>query len=73
MRKFSVVIPIAGQIYAEVEAENEKEAINKALDGDYKTEDIEEWQTYRKLHSGNVCHISTAWEAEAEDVGAADE
>jgi hypothetical protein len=69
MKSYSVMLPIAGHIIVEVEAENEKAAIEAALNSDQLTVDkIEDWEALRKFHSGNVCHCPSPWEAEVEEV-----
>lgn len=40
MAKYGVNLPIVGYVYIEVEAENGQDAINKALEAEWKDEDI---------------------------------
>lgn len=65
--KYGVSIPVAGFVYTEVEADSEKEAIEKAFDVDHTPDDIEEWGIYEKIVSGNVLHVPLN-EAEAEKI-----
>jgi hypothetical protein len=65
-KRYSVVLPIAGHITVEVEAENEKAAIEEAMaSDDAHRASIEDWEMLEKFHSGNVCYCPTPWEAEA--------
>lgn len=65
MKKWEVLLPVAGHVAVEVEAENEEEAIEKALRSENITnEDIQEWDVFKKIIEGNVCH-APLWEAEA--------
>ncbi len=65
MKEYDVALPIAGVIYVTVEAEDEEDAINKALQKeDLKLEDVETWDVYRMLVEGNCMHASPN-EAEA--------
>ena len=57
-RMFGVIIPIAGHLYCEVEATTEEEAIEKAMDMEHTIEEIEEWDYYQELVTGNVMHYS---------------
>lgn len=54
MKTYSVTIPITGIIYVEVEADSRKEAIEKAMDLDFQSKDIEEWETHKQIVQGNV-------------------
>lgn len=54
MTTYDVYIPITGFIKLEVQAENEDEAINKALKKEVTTDDIEEWETHNHVVKGNV-------------------
>lgn len=62
---FHVTVPIAGHASLTVEAENEKDAIDAAMDQVTKN-DIEEWEALPMFHQGNVCYCPSPWEAEAE-------
>lgn len=56
MPKFGVTLPITGQIYLEVEAENDKAAIDAALSQGGTFDDVLEWETLRVVCEGNVYH-----------------
>lgn len=59
MPKYSVQIPITGYVIVEVEAADEKEAIQKAFESDELSKtDIEEWETHEHVCEGNVFHGS---------------
>lgn len=64
MTKYSVDIPIAGYIYAEIEANSKEEAKEKAFELDwnidFKSKDgasLEELDVYDKIIEGNICHL----------------
>jgi hypothetical protein len=67
MKTYHVTIPIAGNTWAEVEAETEKEAIEKALESK-ELEGNAEWEALSKIHDGNVCYCPIPWEIEVEEV-----
>lgn len=57
-QKYGVQIPIAGSIYIEVEAENEKEAEEVAWEAiNEKGEEAGdlEWEFFNAITEGNVC------------------
>lgn len=58
-QKYGVQIPIAGSIYIEVEAENEKEAEEVAWEAinerGAEAGDLE-WEFFDAIAEGNVCH-----------------
>lgn len=64
MKIYELRVPFAGEMYVSVEAETEKEAINKAFDAGMllQVDDIEgiedaevsEWQLLKKIAEGNV-------------------
>lgn len=54
MPTFDVKLPLAGYVLVQVEANDEKDAIDKAIDADISKDDIEEWATYSQLVMGNV-------------------
>ena len=56
MAKYGVTLPIVGYVYVEVEAENEEDAISKALEEDWKDDDVQEEYTMEHVCTGNVCH-----------------
>ncbi len=69
MKTYNVAVPFTGVAYVTVEAENKKDAINKALmseDLDFKN--CEELEYHRQIVQGNVFHgcLNEA-EAELED------
>lgn len=67
MRRYSVALPIAGHIFVEVEADDAKAAVEAALELQFDTKDIEEWQVMERGYTrGNVCYCPTPWEPEAE-------
>lgn len=65
MAKYGVNLPIVGYVYIEVEAENEQDAIDKALEAEWKDEDIQEEYTVEHVCSGNACYHPYA-DADAE-------
>lgn len=54
MKEYDVKVPITGFMVITVDAENEEDAIEKALEYDYSYEDVEEWSAVRKVSEGNV-------------------
>lgn len=60
MAKYEVELPIAGYISLEVEADNEEDAIEKAMIAGWKDEDIMELECYRALSEGNVICVSNS-------------
>ena len=67
MKTFSVTLPISGTAYVEVEAENEDDAIDAALNA-VTNDDIETWEAHRSIVEGNVVHAMQPWRAEARDI-----
>ena len=67
MPKYGVVLPVTGQVYCEVEAASEKEAIALAMDHPFKNSDIEEWETHEQTSRGNIAYGSCT-EASAEEI-----
>lgn len=62
MPKYSVLVPIAGAIYVEVEADSIDEAEDKAFEADWSINfssndgaELHELEPYSKLVEGNVC------------------
>lgn len=55
-KKWQVSLPITGVVIVYVEAATEEEAIDAAFDKGASSEDIEEWQTHRKIVEGNIFH-----------------
>lgn len=72
-RIFSVTIPIAGHVTVDVEADDEKSAIEKAWGMNLGDSDCIEWEAVEKFNSGNVCHCPSPWQVEVEDMGPAEE
>jgi hypothetical protein len=69
LKTYSVTIPIAGHVIVEVDAEDEKSAIEKAFKVEISlAEDLGQWQTLDRFHQGNVCYCPRPWEASAEEV-----
>ncbi len=57
MALYEVIMPIAGHVLVEVEAESEADAIDKAFEAEITTNEIEEWDVYRHLQQGNVSYV----------------
>lgn len=67
-KKYGVTLPVTGLIYVEVEADDEKSAIEAALGADGLTNSmIEEWEAHREVNRGNVWH-GPIGEASAEEI-----
>lgn len=64
---YGVRVPIAGHAYIEVEAENEEEAKEKAMNNT-TIDDIEEWEALDRFNQGNVCYCPDPWEIEIEEL-----
>lgn len=71
-REYQVTIPIAGHAFITVEAESEEEAIDIAM-GEVTIDHVEEWIPVEQFTQGNVCYCPHPWEAEAIDMGSAEE
>lgn len=56
MAKFLVTMPITGYVCIEVEAEDEKDAIERAYDSEVNFNNIEEWDVHEHICEGNVFH-----------------
>ena len=54
MKKYIVGVPLVGYYYTEVEAENEYEAEDKAIEQDFELCDIEELYGVKEVCKGNV-------------------
>lgn len=53
--KYNVTLPITGTVFiSDIEADSEEEAIEKAMEANITTEDIEEWNTHERIVEGNV-------------------
>lgn len=58
--EYDVCIPFTGIIWLTVEAESEKDAIEKAFESDdLKLTNAEEWEAHKEICTGNVLHAST--------------
>ena len=64
--KYGVSLPLTGWIYLEVEAKNEKEALDKAQDN-ATLNDMVEWEFTKKVCSGHVSY-AVLNEAEVEEL-----
>ena len=59
MKRYTVKVPIVAVCYVDVEAENEKDAMDKAFNSeDLSLENVEEWDAYRIIVEGNCLHTS---------------
>lgn len=67
MALFDVVIPIAGHVYLQVEADTEEEAIDKAFN-EATIEDVEDWECLEQFNQGNVCYCPSPWEVEVREL-----
>lgn len=56
MKKYGVCLPFTDYRYLEVEAENEKEALDKAFEIKWDEKNIGELEYHEKVTEGNVCH-----------------
>lgn len=56
MPKYGVSLPVTGQIYVEVDADDEESAIDAALEKELtnKEKRLMEWETIREVVRGNV-------------------
>jgi hypothetical protein len=70
MKRWAVSLPVSGYVSVTVNAETEDAAITAALNEDFRSEDIIDWEVHRYLVKGNVCYASPteAW-AEIEESG----
>lgn len=67
MKNYGVLLPITGQIYVEVEAETEEDAIEKALEAELLRENIEEWDAHKKIVRSNIFY-GLSYAAEATEI-----
>lgn len=67
MPKYGVVLPVTGQVYCEVEAASEEEAIELAMDFPFTNKDIEDWETHKQTNRGNIAY-GNCTEASAEEI-----
>jgi len=65
MKTYTVKVPIVGVAYIDVEAENEEDAITKAID-EIEYDHVEEWEAVRRITQGNILY-ATHNEASAEE------
>lgn len=69
MPRYSVMVPIAGHIIVDVDAENEDDAKNKALLSDDLTlKNIHGWEALEQFNQGNVCFCPSPWEIDVEEL-----
>lgn len=54
MARYTVTLPITGIVMIEVDADDERSAIDAALSSDATLADIESWETHRMVCEGNV-------------------
>jgi len=54
MKEYEVRLPVAGFVIVSVEANDETEALDKAMSSDISTDDMEEWNVYEHIVQGNV-------------------
>lgn len=55
--KYTVKIPIVAVCYVDVEADNEQEAIEKAMiSDDLNLENVDEWEALEHICEGNVVY-----------------
>lgn len=57
MKTYNVCVPITGTIWVTVEAEDEKSAIEAAMDSeDLTLANIEQWSAHKQICQGNVLY-----------------
>lgn len=66
MTRRNVTIPIAGHAYVEVEANNEKAAIEAALEK-ATLRDVEDWEPLERFNKGNICYCPQPWDAKVQE------
>ncbi len=54
--KYGISMPMTGIVYKEIEAETEKEALEKFWGCTLTTDDIHEWDLHEHVTTGNVTH-----------------
>lgn len=64
MKTYDVMIPFAGHLSIQVEAKDEKDAIQVAMD-EATLEHVESWEALEQFNQGNICYCPSPWEAEA--------
>jgi hypothetical protein len=66
MALYSVLVPFAGHIRVEVEADSEKAAIEAAMNSeDLNLDNVQDWEAFESLNDGNVCFCPQPWDVEA--------
>ena len=65
---YNVIIPIAGHITFEVEAESEEEAKELAWNMDINDPADLSWEMLETFGRGNVCYCPSPWSVEVEEV-----
>lgn len=65
MKTYNVIIPIAGHAHIQVEADNEEQAKELAMDK-ATIDDLEDWECLEQFNRGNVCYCPAPWEIEVE-------
>ena len=68
MPKFLVVIPIAGHVTYEIEADSEDDAIDIAMEKDPNDGGDVAYDMLLKFNTGSVCHCPSPWEATADEI-----
>lgn len=69
MPTYSVMVPIAGHIVVEVEAENEDDAKEKAMTSDeLNLKNIHNWEALEQFNQGNVCYCPSPWGIDVEEI-----
>lgn len=71
MPKYHIMIPIAGHIELEIEADSQKAAKEKAFNTRFGPEQIQ-YEALDAFMTGNVCHCPEPWEIEIEELDAQD-
>lgn len=66
MRTYAVTLPIAGHAYVVVDAEDEKDAIEQALNT-VELKHIETWEALEQFQQGNVSYCPRPWQIEVVD------
>ena len=69
MPKYGITIPVAGYVWTEVEANDQDEAIEIAMDKSFSTGQIKEWNLYKQFMKGNVSQIDGPTEIEIQELG----
>lgn len=57
MKKYTVKVPVVGYYLAEVEVNDSKEAIKKAVNEyEWEADDLLELEAFEKIVQGNICY-----------------